>query len=178
MAHRLGEPPGRATLELVAHLFQLALRAGRGGDGVGNHASLQVFGRLTDAGPGVVESFSGLGHPPAILGTLHALLERVHVAKRSQLLVSEAFELAKCFLSLAIRSGFPKRGLGLLEPFGRLILTSRQVAKPVEHLKVLTPRRRFPRLGQTLRFVPVLLLFELQLLELLLVPGGVGAGSA
>ena len=116
-----------------------------------------------------------IGHALTVLLSIHALLQLIHVVQGLHLLIPKALQLTLSLLTGLFILGLLQRGFSLTQTTGHVLLSPGQVSKTVEHLQIFTLLRLILVLGQTLVFVSILLLPQLQLLqltiELLRIPG-------
>ena len=120
--------------------------------------------------PAVLQLLICVCHAFLIFGLRHAILQFVRVAKHFLLLVAEARELALQFFTLRFIAGALQRRLQIAHLAIEIFLTLREFAEAVENLARLARLRFLLRLGLlgvggTLGFVTVLLIFEIELLE-------------
>ena len=167
-AQIIGELTGVLLAHLFAELLKLLLRARSGGERLRSRAlagglssTLNVFASLVELPPLI-------GHARLVFGPVHALAQLVHVREHLLFFLLEALEAAAEVFALVLGARFLQRGLQFFEPIIGVLLAAGQFLQSIHHLQVLAELVVLRPLCLALRFIPVLGLRQVHLLELAL----------
>jgi hypothetical protein len=176
-AHVIGELARVAVAEIVADLFELAVGACAGGEGIGDGPLFDGLGGALQVGSGLIELLSGLGVLGLELGLIHALLEFIDVGKHASLLFLESFELAKDLLAFLGGARFLEGDLKFLESFVKVLLALGEFTEPGEEFELLALLLGRGGGGLALSLVTVFRFPKLELIELTLGATGLAAAA-
>lgn len=178
-AHLFGETAGGLLAHAFAGALKILLRAGAGGEGLGDFAAFELFGGAAHVVARAFELLTGLLGLFAGLHAVDALAGVVEIADHAALFLFEAFQFAADGLAFGFVLGGGERGLEFLEALIEVLLASGEFAEPGEDLQLFAFLGRGRRLGLGFGFVAVLLVAEFELVELVAVAlAAAGAGAA
>ena len=153
---------------MIAQLLELALRARAGGQRLRGRALGGGIRGALHVVAGLIQLLALLRHLRLIFGPVHALAQFIHVREHLLLLLLEPFQPALDFLPFLLGARLLQGRLQFFEPVVQVLLPPGQFLQTVLRLQ-LFPALGVPRrLRLALRFVTVLRLGHLHLLELAL----------
>ena len=175
LAGGLVEFAGVLAAEILAKVLEFLLGAGAGGEGLGDVVLAGGIGGLLHAFACLVEALLGVGLGVAFLvfGALETLLELVGVGEVLALVFLEALEFAAEVFLFGVVAGL-EGGLELLEASVHFLLALGEFLEAVEDLGLFAAFGVLGRLGLARGLVSILGLVEVELVDLLLVWGGLG----